>query len=190
MTSESAPRFTRQSLVLGAVVLPVRKHDAEQAKRPSALHSSTPARYSTLPNTAVGATPAVSNAPRVRSLSETAVEKEPYGIPSVQVVDVDGTIQAVDELGVDLSKRDGAGTKKTTSLGHVRKFSRDFAAKMKIRSGQMKPMRTVTQEKAPDPGLLAKRAVEKEESGPDPRPSGAPWKRPRSVWGYVLGSGR
>lgn len=186
MTSESAPRFTRQSLVLGAVVLPVRKLDAQHARRQSGLKYGTPVRCA-----AVDSTPTLT---RSWSSSETVVEKkDACTIPSVQVVGVDGTVQAVDEVGAvvdaDLAlakpKRDGAGTKKAASLGHVRKLlSRDFAAKRKIRSGQVqvKPIVAV-----PDPALTQKRAVEKEESGPDPRPSGAPLKRARTLLGYILG---
>ena len=191
MTSESAPRFTRQSLVLGAVVLPVRKHDAQHARRQSGLKYGTPIRYAAVPHTAIDATPTLT---RSWSSSETVVEKkDACTIPSVQVVGVDGTVQAVDEVGavvdVDLSlakpKRDGAGTKKAASLGHVRKLlSRDFAAKRKIRSGQVQVKPIVA---APDRALTQKRAVEKEESGPDPRPSGAPLKRARTLLGYILG---
>jgi len=52
----------------------------------------------------------------------------------------------------------------------------------------MKPsVVTVIQEKGPDTEKLA---VEKDESEPDPRPFGAPLKRARSIWGYILGSTR
>lgn len=185
MTSESAPRFTRQSLVLGAVVLPVRKHDAQQARRQSGLQYGTPIRCAGVdaaPAPAPALTPSWSS-------SETVVEKkDAWTVPSVQVVDVDGTVQAVDEVGavgavvdVDLSlaaKRDGAGTKKAASLGHVRKLlSRDFAAKRKLRSGQVQVKPIVA---APDPALTQKRAVEKE-NGP------APLKRARTLLGYILG---
>jgi len=187
MTSESAPRFTRESLVLRGVVLPVRKDDAQQLKRHSTLKSGAHVKYATVQNTASSTTLAVS-----KSLSKINVlEKQPHEVPSVRVVDVDGTIQPVHEVSVDLSKWDGTGKKNTpSSFNSVLRLSKDLAAKMKIRSGQAKHM-SVTQEKGSDPILTEKLAVEKKvESGPHPRPLGMPSKRTKSIWGYIIGSSR
>ena len=189
MTSESAPRFTRESLALGAVVLPVRKDDAQRLIRQS---TGAPANYSTMPNTAIRTSLSASNVNQFKfSTSKSVVQKASQKVPSVRVVDVDGTVQTVNEVGVDLSKRDGMRKKDTTTLRHVRKLSKDLAAKMKMRSGQVKPTMSFTEEKGSDPALTEKLAVEKKDgSGQHPRPSGIPSKRTKSIWGYIIGSSR
>ena len=204
MTSESAPRFSRESLLLGAVVLPVRKHDAQQhLKRQSTLRprsTRTHAKYDTVPNIAIDATttPAVSFTVDQLgcSKSEIVVEKKDKIIPSVhiRIEDVDGSIQHLDHVGLDLSSRDRDATdtgKPPPSLAHVRKLTRDLAAKMKLRSGQVKPTMTVIQEKGPDPVHSAKHGHPVVESGGrDPKPARTFSNRTRSIWGYVLGSTR
>ncbi len=187
MTSESAPRFTRESLALGAVVLPVRKDDAQRLIRRS---TGAHIKYATTPNTAIGTSLSVSNVNQFGSSRKTVVQKTSQKVPSVRIVDVDGTIQTVDEVGVDLSKRDGTWKKETAPFRHVRKFSKDLAAKMKIRGGQVKPTMTVTEGKRFDPVLTEKLAVEKDESGRHPRPPGISSKRTKSIWGYIIGSSR
>jgi len=187
MTSESAPRFSRHSLVLGTVVLPVRKEDAQRLKRQSGLKAGTHVKYATAPNTATNITLAPSNVNQFGSLNETVVKKGSHNIPSVRVEDVDGTVQTINEAGVDLSKRDG------TSKRKARKLSKDFVAKVKIRGGQVKPTMTVIQEKCSNPVLTEKPekpAVGKSGGGPDPLPSGTPSKRMRSIWRYILASSR
>jgi len=196
MTSESAPRFTRENIALGAVVLPVRKDDAQRFGRQSSLKSGAHVKYATMPNTAIATTPLAASTPNLGHFgfsSETLVEKKSSHkviIPSIRRMDTDGTIQAVDEVGLDISKRDGSWKKNTAPLKHVRKLSKDLAAKMKIRTGQMKS----AQEKGPDPvlTLTEKLAVdEKHHIDSHPRPSGMlPSKRTRSIWGYITGSSR
>ena len=189
MTSESAPRFTRESLALGAVVLPVRKDDAQRLIRQS---TGAHVKYSTVPKTAISTSLSASNVSQFGfSSSKSVVQKASPKVPSVRVVDVDGTIQTVDEVGVDLSKRDRMRKKDTATLRHVRKLSKDLAAKMKMRSGQVKATMSSTEEKGSDPALTEKLAVEKkDESGQHPRPFGVPSKRTKSIWGYIIGSSR
>lgn len=191
MTSESVPRFTRDSLALGAVVLPVRKDDAQRLIRRS---TGARVKYASMPNTAIATSLSVSSVNQSGLSRKTGVhktlQKASHKVPSVRVVDVDGTIQSVDEVGVDLSKRDGTWKKETAPLRHVRKFSKDLAAKMKIRSMQVKPTMTVTEEKAFDPVLTEKLAVEKDESGQHPRPPGIPSKRTKSILAYIIGFSR
>ena len=191
MTRESAPRFTRESLVLGTVILPVRKDkdDAQRLKRQSGLKSATHVKCTTMPNASIDTAPVEYNVDQFGSSTETVVdvEKPSPKIPSVRIEDVDGTIQTIDKVDVGLPKRDGPGKKKTVSLAHVRKLTKDFAAKLKLRSRQVKPTMSVIQEKVSDPVLTEKLAVEKNQSGLDPRPAGAPLKRPKSIWGHFLG---
>lgn len=195
MTSESAPRFTRESLALGAVVLPVRKDDAQRLGRPLSISSahSAHAKYATMPNTAIGASPTGSTPSLpVSTVTQSALSTKTVTVPSVRIVDADGASESVDSVSLDLSKRDGTWKKHTASLKRVRRLS---MPKMKIRSGQVKPTLTVTQEKGSDPGLTEKPAVEKDkvesefkvESDLHPRPSDVPSKRTKSIWAYIIG---
>jgi hypothetical protein len=207
MTIESAPRFTRDGIALGAVVLPMRKDDAQRLQRQqSTLRSGAHVKYATVPNPATGTTtttttttPAISNTVNQFGSSSTTLVEKPssHEVPSVRVVvvDVDGTIQAVVDASADLSKPGGAARKSTPALNNVRRLSKDLAAKMKLRSGQVRATMAVIQEKVPDPVLTEKLAVElvvdeKDQSGPHPRPSGIPSKRTKSFWGYIIGSSR
>lgn len=193
MTSESAPRFTRESLALGAVVLPVRKDDAQRLGR---ANSGAHVKYATMPNTAIGTgttgtTPSLpvstvnQSAPSTKTV--TVVDKPSHHhVPNVWTVDADGVLQPVDGLSLDISKCDGTWKKNTAPFKHVRRLSKP---KMKIRSGQLKAALTATQEKAPDLGLTEKLAVEKAKVKSDlyPRPSGVPSKRTKSIWAYITG---
>jgi hypothetical protein len=189
MTSESAPRFTRENLALGAVVLPVRKDDARRQSKP---YSGAHSKYPAISNPAIATHLAVSTSSvnRFGFSTETLVEKASHKVPSIRVMDIEDSIHAVDEGSVDISKRDGPWKKNTAPLKHVRRLSKDLAAKMKIRSGQVKPTMPFTQEKGSSSVLTEKLSVEKHEGEAPPRPSGIPSKRTRSIWGYIIGSSR